>query len=274
MTVHAMDIDVRAEATLTAVDVPASSSASKTLTLLKALSRAPDGPHGVTEIARLSELPKSTVHRLLKILEEHGFVARQGTQYRLGSDFFELSLATHWSEYGELRDVASRPLAWMFERADAVAVHLAILRGPNVVYLDKLSRPEGARLPSRIGGRFPATCTALGKAMLAFSDRSLVRDVVYGPLARPTPYSVAERRRLHEQLGQTRATGYAVEREEACHGTVCIAAPIVQDGRAIAALSLCVPTYGISHAVPDRTAAYGKLAVDAASAVTRLLSAR
>jgi DNA-binding IclR family transcriptional regulator len=164
-------------------------------------------------------------------------------------------------------------MAWMFERADAVAVHLAILRGPDVVYLDKLSRPEGARLPSRIGGRFPATCTALGKSMLAFSDGSVVRDVVSGPLARPTPYSVAERRRLHEQLEQARITGYAVDHEEACRGTVCIAAPIMQDGHAIAALSLCVPTYGISHAVPDRTAGYGRIAVDAASAVARLVSA-
>ena len=70
-------------------------------------------------------------------------------------------------------------------------MHLAVLSGPDVVYLDKITRPEGTRLPSRVGGRFPATCTALGKAMLAFSDRSVVKAALRVPLARVTPYSVA-----------------------------------------------------------------------------------
>ena len=47
-------------------------------------------------------MPKSTAHRLLKTLEEHGFVARVGSRYRVGGRFFELSEAARWSQYGEL----------------------------------------------------------------------------------------------------------------------------------------------------------------------------
>ena len=152
-----------------------------------------------------------------------------------------------------------------------MAVHLAVLSGCDVVYLDKITRPAGTLLPSRIGGRFPASCTALGKAILAFSDRSVVDGVLGQPLTRATPYSVAARRQLLEQLNQTRATGFSVEKEEAHHGTICIAAPIMLHGKAIAAVSLCVPSVGMSRNGQDRTSTLGRLATDAAAAVARLL---
>jgi IclR family acetate operon transcriptional repressor len=246
------------------------SSASKTLALLEALARIESSTFGVTEVAADIGVPKSTAHRLLKTLEEHGFVARVGSRYRVGGRLFELSEAARWSEYGELRDAAYRPLAWLFERSDAVAVHLAVLSGRDVVYLDKITRPAGTLLPSRIGGRFPATCTALGKAILAFSDKAVVEDVLNRPLPRATPYSVAARRRLLEQLNQTRSTGFSVEREEACHGTICIAAPILHDGEAIAAVSLCIPSVGLSRSGHDRTTVLGRLASDAAATIARL----
>jgi IclR family transcriptional regulator, acetate operon repressor len=271
-------LDQRMDATTAAPEAVADSqpesvqsSASKTLALLEALTRIEASTFGLTEVALDIGVPKSTVHRLLKTLEEHGFVARAGSRYRVGGRFFELSEAARWSEYGELRDVAYRPLAWLFERSDAVAVHLAVLSGRDVVYLDKITRPAGTLLPSRIGGRFPATCTALGKAILAFSERAVVRDVLGHPLSRATPYSVAVRRQLLEQLGQTRSSGFAVEREEACHGMICIAAPILKDGKAIAAVSLCVPSLGVTRSGQDPTTALGKLASDAAAAVAVLL---
>lgn len=74
------------------------------------------------------------------------------------------------------------------------------------------------------------------------------------------------------QLAQTGACGCAVGRDEAGRGTVCIGAPVVQAGPAIAELSLCVPTYGVWHVVLDRTPGYGGF-VAGAAAVTRPLSA-
>ena len=251
----------------------AQSSASKAVALLGALARIRCSSFGLTELAEDMGLPKSTTHRLLKTLEEHRFVARSGPRYRLGGRFFELNEAARWSEYGELRDAACRPLGWLFERSDAIAVHLAALSGPDVVYLDKITRPEGARLPSRVGGRFPATCTALGKAMLAFSDRSVVKAALSMPLARVTPYSIAVHRRLLEQLDQVRVTGYAVECEEACQGTLCVAAPILYEGRATAAISLCVDCVGPGRRALDRVPGYARLAAEAAAVVARLLPA-
>jgi IclR family transcriptional regulator, acetate operon repressor len=248
-----------------------SSSAAKTLALLTALLKAESPTVGVTEVAQELGMPKSTTHRLLKVLEEHGFVSRAGARYRVGGRFFELSEVASWSEHGELRDAAYRPLARLFERTDPIAVHLGVLRGRSVFYVDKVMGPQGTRLPTRVGGRFPATCTGLGKAMLAHSDAAVVDAVLAHPLARPTPYSVAARRRLVDQLEQTRAIGYAVEREEASQGTVCVAAPILQAGRAVAALSICVSSTAVARGREGRLAALGKLAVETAAIVTGLL---
>jgi IclR family transcriptional regulator, acetate operon repressor len=249
-----------------------SSSAAKTLAVLTALLRAENSTVGVTEIAQELEMPKSTTHRLLKVLEEHGFVSRAGARYRVGGRFFELSEVASWSEHGELRDAAYRPLARLFERTDPIAVHLGVLRGRSVFYVDKLMGPQGTRLPTRVGGRFPATCTGLGKALLAHSDVTVVDAVLSHPLPRPTPYSVAARRRFIDQLVQTRSLGYAVEREEAIQGTVCVAAPIRHEGRAVAALSICVSSAILARGREGRLAVLGRQAVEAAAIVTGLLS--
>jgi IclR family transcriptional regulator, acetate operon repressor len=245
------------------------SSASKTLALLAAL-----GTHGrsfgVTEVAMDIGVPKSTAHRLLKTLEEHRFVARTGSRYRAGARLFELSEVARWSEYGELRDAAYRPLNWLFERSGAIAVHLAVLRDQDVMYLDKITSPEGTRLPSRVGGRFPATCTALGKAILAFSATAVVEQVLGAPLARATPFSVTARPQLMDQLDQARSATFAVEREEACQGAGCVAAPVLRNAEAIAAVSLSMPAVG-SRAGRDQNLPYGKLAAEAAAAVADML---
>lgn len=249
------------------------SSASKTLAVLEVLSRSREATVGVTEVAAEVGVPKSTAHRLLKTLEQHGFVGRLGARYRVGGSLFELAEAALWSEYGDLRHVAPAPLNWLFERSDAIAVHLAVLSGPSVLYLDKVTRPAGTRLPSRVGSRFPATCTALGKAMLAFGPAGSVQRVLDRPMTRATPHSVVHRRQFVDQLRAAVEVGYAVEREESCPGALCVAAPVVREGRAVAAVSLCVPTMGLGRAAEQRLGSFGRLAVEAAEQVRELLPA-
>ncbi|XVQ09538.1 IclR family transcriptional regulator [Spirillospora sp. CA-255316] len=247
------------------------SSASKTLTVLEALIRAHGATIGVTEVAAEAGVPKSTAHRLLKTLEEHGFVGRSGPRYRAGSSLFELVEAVQWSEFGELRDAAPQPLSWLFARSEAIAVHLAVLRDTSVLYLDKITRPAGTRVPSRVGGRFPATCTALGKSMLAFSPQPVVQRILDRPMARPTPYSVVYRHRFVKQLLAARELGYAVDCEESCHGILCVAAPVINHGRVVAAVSLCTPAVGLGRATEKRVGSFGRLAVEAADQVRDLL---
>jgi DNA-binding IclR family transcriptional regulator len=216
------------------------SSVAKALSLLVAIADHHDTVR-LSDLAATVSLPISTTHRLLKSLEEAGFIGRAGSRYRVGNRLFELAEAARWSAYGELREQAQDPLVALFERGGG-AVHLAALQGYEVVYLEKITGAAGSRIPTRVGGRMPATCTALGKAILAFSPADIPAALAR-PMARPTSYSIAEPRRFLDELRAVRSAGVAYEREEGRLGVSCVAAPVLVDGVAVAAVSLCMASW-------------------------------
>lgn len=247
------------------------SSASKVVALLTTMLRSGEDTVSLTEVAVAVGQPKSTTHRLLKVLESQGFVDRAGCRYRLGDAFLDLAETARWSQHTSLRDAAYPALAALFERSDAVAVHLGVMRGRSVQYVDKLMRPQGVRLPTRVGGRFPVACTGLGKAMLAVGPREALEQVLVSPLPRATPHSVTSQAQLLVQLRQVRDTGFAVETEEACHGFVCIASPVLSEGQPVAAVSVAVPTLQIVRSGRVRLAALGRIVTEAAHEVEAAL---
>jgi DNA-binding IclR family transcriptional regulator len=216
-------------------------SAAKALSIMRLLAHANNGTLGLTELAKALDLPKSTAHRLLRVLILEGFAEQSDRRYRLGSEFFEISHFARWSSYGDIRETAAPILENLCESVRET-VHLAVLAGPDVLYLEKISAPGGSRVPSRVGGRMPATCTSLGKALIAFRSAEERDITLRGPLPRITPYSITNPQVLHEQFELARVRGVAFEYEESRLGVSCVAAPICVDGRAFAAISVAGPT--------------------------------
>ena len=94
---------------------------------------------------------------------------------------------------------------------------------------------------SRVGGRLPAYCTGVGKALLAFNPEAALK-VLAMPLTPRTPYTITSHQVLAEELARIRSTGLSYDREENSIGIVCVAAPIMLDDRAIGAISItCSP---------------------------------
>lgn len=212
------------------------SSIAKAARVLRALAATGGRDTGVTQIAVASELPKSTTHRILNELINEGLVAHTGSKYQLGPGWFLLQGALSSSEWMSLVARAQTPLARLFERTGAT-VHLAVLHDEQVLYLEKLTAAGGTVVPTRVGSRMPATCTAVGKALLAHNT-----DVLRSVLAKPLPVSargsITAPGLLLRQLDQIRQDGVAFEREESHAGVHCVAAPIFQDGRVVAAVSV------------------------------------
>jgi DNA-binding IclR family transcriptional regulator len=241
------------------------SSASKALALLEVVAGADGGTVGVSDAAARSGLPKSTTHRLLKVLEDHSFVGRAGSKYRVGGRFFELCETVRNSAYGELRESAWNAMSWLYEQTRST-VHLAVLDGSDVVYLEKITATDGLRLPTRVGSRLPATCTGLGKAILAFSDPA-VAVAATRSMQVLTRHSISVPRVFIEDLARARARGFATDFEEARLGISCVAAPVKVGGRAIAAISSCFPsrqelTSGRATAVRQAAAEIARLMPD------------
>jgi DNA-binding IclR family transcriptional regulator len=245
------------------------SSVDKALEILEILVDHPRGEATLSELAARVGLPKSTVHRLVTELCQHGLAGRVGVKYCPGLKLAELSVRTQWSEHRELLTIATPVLEWLFERADGTTVHLGVLRGLDVVYLEKLSGAGGSRIPSRVGARLPASCTGIGKALLAASGYAdiLAQSRVPAPLRALTPYSVRDPRILANPLRQIQDTGISHDNGEAHIGVHCIAAAVIVRDRPIAAVSMSV--YGTATKL-DRFAPWLH---DAANRIARDLAA-
>lgn len=189
------------------------------------------------EIVRRTGMAKATTHRLMKSMIDHGLIQRiDGRRFSLGLRLYELGHLA--SRERLLRDLALPILGDLFE-ATGKNVNLAILDQTSVIYLLKLSTRGGPQPPSRIGGRLPAYCTAVGKAMLAFLPDSYTDAVVSAPMPRLTPMTITEPAHFRSTLNAVRESGLAFDRQELSRGVTCIAAPILaRDDRAVAALSV------------------------------------
>ncbi|BBY56390.1 IclR family transcriptional regulator [Mycobacterium koreense] len=199
-----------------------------------------EGPGRLTlaQIVRRTGLPRSSAHRMLESLVQLRWLRRDGRDYELGIRLVELgSLAMHQDRLHN----AALPKLRELHAATGLVVHLAILDGPDVFFIEKIGNRMASAIPTRVGGRQPAHCTALGKALLAYVDPAELDEICAGPLAHRTRYSIATGTQLRAELGRIRERGVAVDREEAMAGVGCLAAPIGNPGEAVAALSVCGP---------------------------------
>jgi IclR family acetate operon transcriptional repressor len=206
---------------------PAIESVDRALRLLQELGRHGSGAT-LDELAGTAGLPKSSVHRTLASLRVRGFVSQHDDgRYLIGSEL--LRVAFDFYERIDVRSVLRPLLVRLSERFNET-VHLGVLDGGDVVYLDKLESTHPIALTSRVGGRNPAHCTAVGKALLAWtypSDDALRTWLSRrGPLARRTPTSITSVDALVREVARIRADGYARDREESEPGVRCVAVPL------------------------------------------------
>lgn len=221
---------------MTAVATAEPTTPSAVIDRISLVLDAFDGPGRLTlaQIVRRTGLPRSSAHRMLERLVQLRWLRRSGRDYELGMRLVELgSLAVHQDRLVR----AARSMLGELHRTTGLVVHLAVLDGSDVVYLDKVGDRMIAAIPTRVGGRQPAHCAAVGKAILAYNDDHDPIDLT----ARKTKYSISTPAQLTAELAKVRAHGVAFDREESVPGFGCVAAPVGDPGEAVAALSVCGP---------------------------------
>ena len=209
---------------------------------LSLLDRVAGGTSTLGELAAAEGVHKSTVLRLLRVLEDEGFVHHDGEhRYRLGPHLFRL--AHQALESFEVRVVAAARLRALRDEIGQT-VHLAVLDGTVATYVDKLEpREMPVRMASRIGKTAALHSTAVGKVLLAGLDPA-ERDDLIGTLSFPrftenTPGGPAE---LEIEVTSTAERGWAEDHAENETFINCVGAPIRgADGRTVAAVSVSVP---------------------------------
>ena len=198
------------------------------------------------ELSRRSGLPKSTVFRLASEMCRERLLERQEDgRYGLGLRLFEIGERV--PIYRSLSEVA-RPVMEDLREATRQRIHLAVLEGVDVVYVEIV----GANLlsvGSRTGGRFPASRDRGGQG----AARLLTGRSRAGPDRRrpATPHAPDDHDAgaLQRDLRQTRTRGFAQDREESHVGVSCVAAPVFgSDTKVRAALSITGRTTSIDPA--------------------------
>lgn len=196
-------------------------------------------PQNLTVISKALGMNKSTVYRLLSTLAEKHYVFQDENtrQYSLGVK--TTWLAAKYFEKNELLKVA-HPLLVTLSQQSGETIHLGILDGFEVTYVDKVNGKTAVLMVSRVGGRMPVHCTALGKALLAFQPENAWHEFVdrCGLPAR-TAHTITEPERFYEELRKIREQRFSIDNIENEDGIRCVAAPIFDaSGNAVAAVSI------------------------------------
>ena len=117
-------------------------------------------------------------------------------------------------------------------------IHLAVLDGIDVLYVEKLRGHDKPEPPTRVGGRVSARTTALGKALLAYSDDETVEQCLRVAPSHRTLHTILLPHLFREELATVRLAGVAYDHEEVRLGLTCVAAPIIRRGQPVGSLSV------------------------------------
>ena len=196
-----------------------------------------------TEFLQETALSKSTLYRLLQVLEQHRFLERKdGGIYSLGLKIFELGSIAFASM--NLQRLTTPHLEKLVDVTGETA-HLGVLDGSEVVFIAKAESPHPVRIPSGVGFRSPAYCTGVGKALLCgLSEADLNTYLSRSPLERLTDRTIVSPEHFKEELRVTRDRGYSLNLGELTEDIRCVGAPIYDHSRrVVAAVSVAAPAH-------------------------------
>ena len=196
---------------------------------------------GISELAAALDLPPSTVHGIVKSLQEHGLVAKErgGQRYMLGPALVKLS-----NVYLDTLDVRARAMRWTRElsRRTGLAVRLGVELFDEVLVIHHNRRPDGSQQMLETGMTIPAHASAMGKVLLAFDDE--YQSVVLSrPLQSLTGDTITDPAQLTLAFAGILERGFATEEDEAVLGESSVAAPVADaSGQLVAAVAVVLPS--------------------------------
>jgi DNA-binding IclR family transcriptional regulator len=210
----------------------------RALAMLEAVAQEPEGLSNA-EISRKLQIPKSSASYILRTLENQAYLNRdqESGKYKVGLKI--LSLSRGALSGIDVREVALPVMRHLMQKT-SLTCHLAILDGPDAVYIEKVE-PEGfIRMDTWVGRRMRVHATSVGKALSAYIPQEKLEKILADRgMEKRTPKTITTLPRLLKELEKVRAQGYAIDDEENNMGARCLGAPVFdQSGNIEAALGV------------------------------------
>jgi len=245
-------------------------SLDKALNVLEAIAQA--GDSRLTALVDATGYPPATIHRILAVLTRRRYVRQDSAtrKYTLGLKCLDIS--------SRLKDnleiiTAAKPVMRKLMETTGETVNLVNFENMEAVYIDQISNTKSLlRMFTRVGARVPLHSSGVGKVFLAMRPRKEAVDYFRSAQkVRYTQNSLVKEDEFFRDLEETRARGYAIDREEFEAGVGCIAAVIAQNGEVVGAMSISGPS---SRLFGANTAKLAAEVVQSAAAISQRLSER
>ncbi len=204
-------------------------------------------PLSMAELARETGMTKPTVHRIISVLAELGFVERDHGKrgYVEGPRLIKFALDT-------LKATTRRNMRHSVLRAlsqeTGETCNFGILTGAEVIYLDRVEAKQPLGLRFEPGSLVPVHCSAIGKLLLSLEPAERREELLRAiPLTRYTPRTLTSIAALSDALDRIQHDEIGIDDQESIEGVVCVAVPVrAADGGIVGGLALSAPEARIS----------------------------
>ncbi len=217
----------------------------RVLDILELLSTNPGGMT-LTELSKALSAPKSSIMPLVHTMTSRKFIYmnKDTSRYFIGIAAYSVG-ASYTNNMNALQFIQEE-MKYIVAQSNETC-QLGIQNRSNLLYIAKEDSAEPLRLVSYVGKQLPLYCTAIGRAILAEKSKEEIRALYPNGLTAFTEHTVADLESLFHELELTRERGYAIEHEESIPLVNCVGVPLCSNGRIIAALSVCIPTFRFSE---------------------------
>lgn len=215
----------------------------RAFTIMEELLKS-DKPLGVSELARLTGIPKANTFRIMKTLEELKAVSPKEDGYILGSKMIELGAgAKHNDEFM----LVAKPYLQKLSKTCEETVNLGIMFQDYVLFIHT-ELAEQRSLVASLPPVTPLYCCSVGKNFLAYQTNKELEHYfkVHHPIKR-TINTRTTKEALLQESEKIRRDGIAHDHEEYDYGLSCIAAPIFLGENLAAGISLSGPTSRLQY---------------------------
>ncbi|KIQ20643.1 IclR family transcriptional regulator [Rhodococcus sp. MEB064] len=241
-------------------------SVDRALEVLEIIAR--HGSAGVTAIADELGVHKSTVSRLVGVLDARGYVEQVGERGKFRLGFSIVRLAGSATAERDLSK-ASQDICDRLAEKVGETTNLAVLDGDRAVNIVKARSESEVALRTWVGQGSPVHATSSGKILLSELAADDRRDRLPTRLESFTDTTVTSLSALEAELAAVREVGWSSVREELEVGLNAVSAPVRDHtGTVVAALSVSGPAYRLE---PEDFAAVAADAMTAAKDISRRL---
>lgn len=253
---------------MSATKTPSAPALERGLTILELVAKSQSGLT-FSQLARVLDFPKSSIHCLLVTFERLGYLHRtEGTgRYLCGMKLVRIA---NMALDGITIRQRSAPLLRELAERTGLTAHLAILERNEAMLIAKMSTIGGQHVATWVGKRIDVHCTSLGKCLIAYLPEEELDSIIRQKgLLRHNENTIASIRKLKLDLEKTRILGYAVDDQEEEIGVRCVGVPVFDtEHRVVAAVSV---SGTISEISSDMIAAVAATVRNIAQAISREL---